>query len=77
MSENPSMCADRKAAPEILGKVMVLGLGTTGASGVRLTSSRSKSALRCFASMQVLLLRMRARSQQRSKQLVLRSSSTR
>ena len=30
MSENPSMCADRKAAPEILGKVMVLGLGTTG-----------------------------------------------
>lgn len=24
------MCADRKAAPGILGKVMVLGLGTTG-----------------------------------------------
>lgn len=30
MSENPSMCVNRKAAPETLGKVMVLGLGTTG-----------------------------------------------
>ena len=75
MSENPSMCADRKAAPEILGKVMVLGLGTTGRAVCDYLLTQQER-LEVF-SMQVLLLRMRARSQQRSKQLVLRSSSTR